>query len=62
MNTSGHLNVTLANYNFEILPTGGVGMYIDDTLPYKVIEKTANEGFVGCMVRNSAPQKTQCYM
>lgn len=36
-----HLNVTLANYNFEFVPTplaaGGVGMYVDGTLPYRVI-------------------------
>jgi len=56
-----HLNVTLANYNFEFVPTplaaGGVGMYIDDTLPYKVIEKTANEAFQALWLEIQLPKK-----
>ena len=42
-------NPSIPNYNFEFVPTplsaGGVGMYIDDNLQYKVIEKTTNEAF-----------------
>ena len=56
-----HLNVTLANYNFEFVSTplaaGGVGMYIDDTLPYKVIEKTANEAFQAVWLEIQLPKK-----
>ena len=33
------------------------GMYIDDTLPYKVIEKTANEGFQALWLEIQLPKK-----
>ena len=39
----------LKGYNFEYVPTplasGGVGMYINDTLNYMVLEKTSNEAY-----------------
>ena len=39
----------IPNYNFEFVPTplyaGGVGMYIDETMNYTVIERTSNEAF-----------------
>ena len=42
-------NPSIANDNSEFVPTplsaGGVGMYIDDNLQYKVIEKNTNEAF-----------------
>ena len=61
-----HLNLTLANYNFEFVPTplaaGGVGMYIDDTLPYKVIEKTANEAFQALWLEIQLPKKLMLYV
>ena len=42
-------NPTLPNYTFEYVPTplsaGGVGMYISNTLDYKIIEKCSNEAF-----------------
>ena len=42
-------NPAIPNYNFEFVPTplsvGGVGLYINDNLKYRVIEKTANESF-----------------
>ena len=42
-------NPCIPNYNFEFVPTplsaGGVGMYIDVNLRYRVIEKTSNEAF-----------------
>jgi hypothetical protein len=42
-------NPSLPGYNFEFVPTplaaGGVGMYINDALKYKIIDKCANEAF-----------------
>ena len=42
-------NPAIPNYNFEFVPTplsaGGVGIYTDDILKYRVIEKTANAAF-----------------
>ena len=42
-------NRNIPNYNFEFFPTplsaGGVGMYIDETMNYTVIERTSNEAF-----------------
>ena len=42
-------NPNIPNYNFEFVPTplsaGGVGMYIDETMNYTVIERTSNEAF-----------------
>ena len=44
-------------YNFEHVPTplafGGVGMFIDETLNYKVLEKTSNEAFQALWVEIS---------
>ena len=43
------MNSNTLNYNFEFAPTplsaGGVGMYIDETMNYTVIERTYNETF-----------------
>jgi hypothetical protein len=42
-------NPEIPNYNFECVPTplssGGVGMYIDKSLKYTIIEKNSNEAF-----------------
>ena len=44
-------NSNIPNYNFEFPPTpvplsaGCVGMYIDETMNYTVIERTYNEAF-----------------
>ena len=42
-------NPSIPNYNFEFVSTplcaGGVGMYIDETLKYSVIERITNEAF-----------------
>jgi exonuclease III len=42
-------NPNIPGYNFEYVPTplsaGGVGMYIDDNLNYRIIEKRSNEAF-----------------
>ena len=42
-------NPNISDYNFEFVPTplsaGGVGMYIDETMNYTVIERTSNEAF-----------------
>ena len=42
-------NPNIPNYNFEFVPTplsaGGVGMYIEETMNYTVIERTSNEAF-----------------
>ena len=44
-----NFNPNIPNYNFEFVPTplsaGGVGMYIDETMNYTVIERTSNEAF-----------------
>ena len=40
---------SIPNYEFEYIPTplsfGGIGMYIDKSLDYTVIERTSNEAF-----------------
>ena len=40
---------SLPGYEFEFVPTplafGGVGMFIDETLHYTILEKTSNEAF-----------------
>ena len=42
-------NPNIPDYNFEFVPTplsaGGVGMYIEETMNYAVIERTSNEAF-----------------
>ena len=42
-------NPDIPNYHFEFVPTplaaGGVGMYIDNTLKYTVVEKISNDAF-----------------
>ena len=42
-------NPTIPNYNFEYVPmplsTEGVGMYIDNNIQNKVIEKASNKAF-----------------
>ena len=44
-----NFNPNIPSYKFEYVTTplsaGGVGMYIDETLNYKVIEKNSNEAF-----------------
>ena len=44
-----YFNPNIPDYNFEFVPTplsaGGVGMYIDETMNYTVIERTSNEVF-----------------
>ena len=39
----------MPGYNFEYVPTplsaGGVGLFIDDSLDYVVLEKTSDEAF-----------------
>ena len=44
-----NFNPNIPGYKFEYVETplsaGGVGMYIDETLNYRVIEKNSNEAF-----------------
>ena len=48
-NNALDFNPNIPNYNLEFVPTllstGGVGMYIDETVKYTVIERTSNEAF-----------------
>ena len=48
-NSAGKVNPHIPNYQFEQVPTplscGGVGMYVDTSLNYTVLEKTSNEAF-----------------
>ena len=49
-NSSGlDFNACLSNYQFEYVPTplscGGVGMYINNCLKFKVLERTSKEAF-----------------
>ena len=47
--TELNFNVEIMGYKFEYVPTplsfGGVGMYVDNTLEYVIIEKHSNEAF-----------------
>ena len=49
-----NFNPNIPGYNFEYvstpLSTGGVGMYIDDNLDYKIIEKSSNEAFQSLLI------------
>ena len=51
----------IPGYNFEHVPTplafGGVGMFIDETVNYKVLEKTSNEAFQALWVEISFVKK-----
>jgi hypothetical protein len=42
-------NPSMPNYNFEFVHTpfaaGGVGMYIDSSLKYKILERSSNESY-----------------
>ena len=52
---------TIPGYNFEHVPTplasGGVGMFIDETLNYKVLERTSNEAFQALWIEISFVKK-----
>ena len=53
-------NPSLPNYNFEFVLTplsaGGVGMYIDYTFNYKVLEKCSNESFQALWIEIILPK------
>ena len=52
---------TIPGYEFEYVPTplasGGVGMFIDETLNYKVLERTSNEAFQALWIEISFVKK-----
>ena len=52
---------TIPGYEFEYVPTllafGGVGMFIDETLNYKVIEKTSDKAFQAFWIEISFVKK-----
>ena len=52
---------SLPGYEFEFVPTplafGGVGMFIDETLHYTILEKTSNEAFPALWVELSFASK-----
>ena len=51
----------ISGYNFEYVPTplsaGGVGMFINNSLDYVVLEKTSNEAFQALWIELSFPKK-----
>ena len=55
-------NPNIANYNFEFVPTplsaGGVGMYIDETMNYTVIERTSNDSFQALWIELQFPKQS----
>jgi len=54
-------NANIPGYVFEYVPTplasGGVGMFIDESFNYSVIEKTSNEAFQSLWIEISFPKK-----
>ena len=48
------------NYVPTPLATGGVGMYIDNTLEYMVLEKCANDAFQALWIELIAIKKKIC--
>ena len=55
-------NMDIPNYNFEFVPTplnaGGVGMYIDNSLKYTVVENISNEAFQALWIEISLPKRS----
>ena len=56
---------SLPGYEFEFVPTplafGGVGMFIDETLHYTILEKTSNEAFQALWIELSFALKRIIY-
>jgi hypothetical protein len=50
----------LPNYNFEFVHTplaaGGLGMYIDSSLQYKILEKSSNEYYHAFWIEIQSPK------
>lgn len=60
-NSSGlDFNARLSNYQFEYVPTplscGGVGMYINNCLKFKVLERTSKEAFQALWIEIESPK------
>ena len=55
-------NPNIPGYNFQYVPTplsaGGVGMYVEEELNYRIIERTSNESFQALRVELQFPKKT----
>ena len=55
-------NPSIPGYVFEYVPTplasGGVGLYINDSLKYTVIEKVSDEAFQSLWIEIQLPQKS----
>ena len=55
-------NPTIPGYVFEYVPTplasGGVGLYINDSLKYTVIEKVSDEAFQSLWIEIQLPRKS----
>ena len=55
-------NPSIPGYVFEYVPTplasGGVGVYINDSLKYTVIEKVSDEAFQSLWIEIQLPQKS----
>ena len=55
-------NPSIPGYVFEYVPTplasGGVGLYINDSLKYTVIEKVSDEAFQSPWIEIQLPQKS----
>jgi len=54
---------SLPGYEFEFVPTplafGGVGMFIDETLHYTILEKTSHEAFQALWIELSFASKKE---
>ena len=60
-NSSGlDFNARLSNYQFEYVPTplscGGVGMYINNCLKFRVLERTSKEAFQALWIEIESPK------
>lgn len=55
-------NPSLPGFNFEFVPTplaaGGVGMYINDVLNYKIKDRWANEAFQPLWIKIIQPKNS----
>jgi hypothetical protein len=53
-------NPSMPNYNFEFVHTplaaGGVGMYIDSSLKYKILERSSNESYQALWIEIQSPK------